>query len=257
MTLPLASLCAFVLVAMRLTGFFLAAPIFSNVVISIRVKIALLLSLAVFLTGALPAVSLPPFTMSAMVPGIVGEIVAGLLLGFGFRLIMGVAAMAGEVIGLQMGIGMASLLDTNSGQSADVLQSFYGLIFSVLFLTLDCHHHMLRILNDSFVAIPPAKALLSAQVVPLVVAQAGEMLACGCRLAAPVIVPLFLLTTAVAVMSRAFPQANILAFAYGASIVVGMILLALSVPSLREVIVELMHGADRYTGRVIQALSGA
>ncbi|MGD0088784.1 MAG: flagellar biosynthetic protein FliR [Planctomycetota bacterium] len=257
MTVPLNALFGFFMVLTRLTGLFLVAPIFSNIVISIRIKAALIIALSAFLTSVQPHLDLPPLTMSAAVPGVISEVLTGVLLGFGFRMAMAAASIAGEIVGLNMGIGMARLLDPNSGLSAAMIQTFYGMLFTIIFLMLDGHHHLLRILNDSFATVPPGKGLSTASILPLLVSESSAMMGLGVRLAAPVLLPLFLLTTAIALISRAFPQANIITFAYGASAVVGMILIALSLPGLYEAFQESLRGADRFAFRVIQALSGA
>lgn len=256
MTLSMSGFWGFVLVLIRLSGLVAVAPVFSSSIGSPRLKAGMLLILAAFISTTLPAGPREFGHLEAAVPCLAGEFIVGLFLGLGFRMALSAATMAGEIAGLQMGLGAASLIDQNSGQSAALLENFYGMIFTVLFIALDGHHHMLRIVRDSFLAVPAASALARPIPVEMLIAQSTEMLACGCRLAAPIVIPLLLLTVAMALVSRAFPQANIYSISYGMSMFAGLTYLAAATPGLRDAFWQMIKQADRHALRAIQALAG-
>lgn len=243
----------FMVVLLRLSGLAVVSPLFSNSVGSARVKSGLILLLALFISTTLPPAHHGKQDIELM--PLVGEFMIGNVLGFGFRLAYSAATMAGEIAGLQMGLGAASLIDANSGQSAALLESFYGMLFTVMFISLDGHHHMLRIFRESFIAIPAAGGLRQVPV-EMLIAQSGDMIGCGLRLAAPVVIPLMLLTVSMALVSRAFPQANIYSISYGVSMLAGMMFLAAATPGLRDAFGEVLHQADRNAVKFIHVLAG-
>lgn len=257
MSFVITGLWSFALILVRLSGLFAAAPLFSSVLISAKTKIGIAIFLSIFLAAALPTPNISMSNPDVALPAVAGEFVVGLLLGFGFRLAMTAAMIAGELVGLQMGLGAASLIDPSSGQNAALMGNFYSLAFTVLFVSFDGHHHLLRVLNESFRTMPLAGSKGIIPPIEQIIRQSGETLIHGCRLAAPVLIPLVMLTLASAWVSRIFPQANMLTVSYGISMFVGMLLLAASVPALGGAMWDSIQQADRYAMRVLRALSSA
>jgi len=255
MTLSLGGFWPFLLVLIRLSGLVAIAPLFSSQIGSPRLKVGMLLILSAFVSSTLPNMPKTLGTMDVAIPALIGEFVVGLFLGMGFRLALSAVTMAGEIAGLQMGIGAASLIDQNSGQNAALLENFYGMMFTVLFISLDGHHHMLRVLRESFLAFPVASALTQPLPVEMLIVHSTETLACGLKLAAPIVVPLLLLTVAMAMVSRAFPQANIYSISYGVSMLAGIAFLAAATPGMREAVWELMKQADRHALRFVHSMT--
>lgn len=245
----------FALVLLRLGGVTLLAPIFSNSIVSAKIKVYFSLSLAIFLAGVLP-IAPPPSSPFGWVGAGVRETIVGLVLGLGFRMAFSVASVAGEFMGLQMGMGAATLLDPNSAQTVSPLEQFYSTAFATLFIACNGHHHMLRALEASYSAIPLGRSNSLPMPAELLVIQAGKMLACGVRLAAPVVLPLFLLAFALALVSRAYPQMNVWSLSYGVSILAGLVLLAATIPGTTVVVEETMREIDRFAASAFRLITG-
>ena len=256
MNISFNALWIFLLVLFRLSGLIAVAPFFSSQMINNRIKAGMLIILAGFLATTLP-MNHPLPAFGPMLFALCGELVAGLVMGFGFHIALCAAEMAGEIAGLQMGLGAASLIDPNSGQSAAVMGNIYSMAFTVLFLLLDGHHHMLRILRDSYATVPAESISIRPPSIEMVMAQGTDALSCGLRLATPVLGPLMLLTVALSLISRAFPQANIYSVSYGVSMLLGFSLLAMSVPSMREAASDSLQQADRFAVQLLRSLGGA
>lgn len=257
MTIPLDALWMFGLTLVRMSGLFVVAPVFSSAAVTAKVKVGLLILLSLTIAFSLPLPKLQMSSLAAILPAIIGEFMVGLLLGLGYRLAMTAVTTAGEIIGLQMGLGAASLIDQNSGQSAALAANFYGIVFTMLFLAFDGHHHMLTVLRESYNAVPAATALNKMPPVELLMLQTSQTLAFGCRLAAPILIPLIMLAIAMGLLSRVFPQANIYSLSYGMAMLAGIALLGLSAPGLREGILEGVRSADRGALKLLQAFAGA
>jgi flagellar biosynthetic protein FliR len=240
----------FALVMVRLSGFMLLAPLFSGAFVSGRVKIAVVLAFSAFIAATLPAPSIPLDSFATILPAVVTEFLAGLLIGFGFNLAMSAMAMAGEMIGMQMGLGAASLFDPNSGIDGSLMSNLFMLLFTVLLVSMDGHHQMLRLLVASYTTVPVGGAGMDPLAWKPLLAHSSEMLALGCRLSAPVVIPLLLLTMTVALISRAFPQVNVVSLTYGVSAIVGLLLLAASLPGMQAAVEESLHAAMECAARL-------
>ena len=255
MTVSLQIVYLFMLVTSRVSGLVTLGPVFSNMMINAKVRIGLVLSISAVLTAALPAQKELNPSMMSFGFAMAGEFATGLLIAGGFRLALTSASIAGELAGLQMGLGSAALFDPNTAANSSVLPNFFMQAFTILFISLDGHHHMLRILSDSFVTINPA-GKLTLPSIEFLLRQSAEMLSYGCRLAAPVVIPLLLITIAVGMVSRVFPQANVMSLSYAVSMTVGLLLLAVTMTGIDGAVWHLIQEADRFALRNLQELSG-
>lgn len=256
MTLTLGWLWIFVCATARVGGLVLVAPAFSSPMINARVKMGMVLALSLVVCSGAGVVGVWPENMMLVASGLGIELITGLLLGVGYRIVFAAAGMAGELAGLQMGVGSASIFDPNSGQSATITEGFFTLSFTVLFLSIDGHHQILRVLSESYAAVPPGGAWEHMPSLEILVRGVTESISFGCRLAAPIVLPLMLLTVAIALISRAFPQANVISLNYGLGILLGVVLLAGVAVSWNEPVRHLAKNADRLALKLLQSMAG-
>ena len=66
----------------------------------------------------------------------------------------------GQLVGIQMGFGIASLIDPQSNTSMTVIAQWQQLLALLLFLALDVHHLLIRALLDGLRAAPPGRLAL-------------------------------------------------------------------------------------------------
>ena len=71
---------------------------------------------------------------------LIAELMIGLILGLTIKLIFAGIQLAGEFMGYQMGLAMASLFDPQSGVNNTVTAEFNYLVALLFFLALDGHH---------------------------------------------------------------------------------------------------------------------
>jgi flagellar biosynthetic protein FliR len=84
------------------------------------------------------------------------------------------------------------------------------LVTSVMLL-VGGHRLLLRVLIDSFEALPAGRVVFSDSMMELVVDQLSTGMAAGVRVAAPVIAALLLSNLITGLVSRTLPQINVLA----------------------------------------------
>jgi len=113
-----------VLLALRLTGLVLIAPVFSAKMVPATVKTALVVLFTILIQPmAYAAVQTPPRITPATA---LGEVIIGFAIGLGAALIVGAAEAAGDLLAIQIGLSGASLLDPLNNASTPVAVRRHG-----------------------------------------------------------------------------------------------------------------------------------
>jgi flagellar biosynthesis protein FliR len=176
-----------------------------------------------------------------------GELLLGAAVGYAVQLVSSVLAIAGEIIAQEMGFTLAQAMDPITGASTQVVSQFLSVLGVLTMFALDLHHDFLRALAAAFHAVPVGHgfdvALLSARHGTLVTLA----LETGVRYALPILAVMLVLTAALAVLSRAVPNINLMEFSFGVRILVALalalLLLTHGMPGLIASMRELTAGA--------------
>src|SRR5690606_6156264 len=108
---------------------------------------------------------------------------------------------AGELLGFQMGLGLAQVLDPAEGTNSNPVGRLLGLIFLLAFILFDGHHHLLAAMVISFQTIPLAGAQV-AHAGPYLLEWTGAFITTALRLASPLMITIFLVDAALGVFAR-------------------------------------------------------
>lgn len=225
----------FVLLLARASGFIASCPFFGEAVVPAKVRALFAFALAALLSSvATPPVTVPNALVD-LVPLVLGELVIGFTIGFLAKLFVLAFEMAGEIVGIQMGFGIAAVLDPLGGHRASLIGRFFWLAGTALFLTLGGHHLLLRGFSASLVACPPGTPFPSDAVVAALAKFSGEAIAATMRVAAPLVGILLLTTMGLGILARTVPQMNVFAVGFPVKIAVGIAGIALCLPFFAEV----------------------
>ena len=246
-------LAAFAWPLARILALFASAPIIGNPSLPTSVKIGLALLLTVLIAPLLPP---PPDIDPASATGLLilaQQMLIGLAMGFAMQIVFHATEMAGEFIGLQMGLGFATLYDASIPGFIPVLGQYMGVIVSLAFLAIDGHLLLLSGLVGSFDALPIA-ALSAAPGLRSLVDWAGCIFTFSLTLSLPLLAALLITNLALGVLTRAAPQLNIFAVGFPLTILAGLLVLALSLPYFTPVFEQLFHEGLETMLRVAGAL---
>ena len=144
------------------------------------------------------------------------------MLGYIFSLFTVPFRTAGEFIGQEMGLTLASISDPTQGAQTSVLGQVFETIGVLLFFGLNIHHVFLAALHETFLRRPEGGNFLPNSGEPLLRAMAGSR-EWGLLLAAPIGCSLFITSVVLALMSRAAPQMNIMSVGFTLRIAVGLL----------------------------------
>ena len=214
----------------RILALLATAPVFNNAGLTVRVRLIVGLAISLALAPALPA-------MPAISPGswagvavLVQQTLIGILLGFSLRIAFAAVDLAGELIGLQMGLSFASFYDPQTAAQTPVISEFLSLLATLLFLALNGHLLTLSVLAESFRLLPVAATPFAAKGFAALLAWTATLFSAGLMLALPLIAALLIANIALGVLSRIAPQLNIFAVGFPVTIVSGFAVLMVSLP---------------------------
>ena len=212
------------LVFVRISGLLVAAPVFGQSRVPVRVRVllgaVLAYSLAGFATGPLPEYVAHD---AGFVLVVLLEAGTGLLIGFTARLLFWAVNFTGTIMGYQMALSLAQTYNPMTGATSNPLGRILSYTFLLAFLLLDGHHMLLRALVRSFEVIPLGGGLLAPSG-PLLLEWMGDFFRIALRLAAPFLVLLFFADVALGIFARLIPQANLFTLSLPAKLLVGITL---------------------------------
>jgi flagellar biosynthetic protein FliR len=227
----------------RILALFATAPVLSHQAIPIRAKVGISLAIALAIA---PVVDSPPLTGILEGRGLLllaHNILVGIGIGFAIRLVFVGIELAGQLIGLQIGLSFAAYFNPDLRDNENVVTNFMSLIVLLMFLAIDGHLVLLSALVDSFREFP-AGATGAVPIEPLALVRAGsEIFAIALTICLPILAVMLLVNVVLGVMARVAPQLNLFAVGFPLTVVAGLTALVLFLPTLEAPIrAVLQHG---------------
>ena len=230
---------------------FLAAPVFGASFVPVQLRLIVALAIGI------PALSATNFVLPAdglaSIEGfmmVVGEVMAGLAIGFAVQIGFSAAVLAGETIGNTMGLGFASMMDPASGQQNPMLGQFLTILATFLFLAIGGHLALAATIVESYRALPPGEAWLTAESIRGLVLFGGVLFAAGLSIALPVGFAILLVQIVMGMLARSAPQLNLFSVGMPAALLAGIVLLAIAAPVMGEAIIGVLQQGLQESRRI-------
>ncbi|MDR1996928.1 MAG: flagellar biosynthetic protein FliR [Candidatus Margulisbacteria bacterium] len=238
MAVSVVQLEIFLLIIARVAGIFITAPLFSDATISRTFRAALMFSVTFLLWFVVPfpEASLPD-DMFVFMLSVGQEFLIGYLLGTVTKIIFSGIEAAGDMMGAQMGLSVASMLDPSTGRQTVVTARLLRWIVIIIFLSVDGPHFILTALYKSYDALPLLRTWNFSGAALELAGSAGDIFAIAVQLAAPILLVIFLLDFAFGLVSRVAPQVNVFQLGFQMKPALGMFIFMLMIPLLLERIV--------------------
>jgi flagellar biosynthetic protein FliR len=241
----------------RILGLIMVAPVFGHRAVPARIKIGLGIFVALIVGPALPP--MPDVGLGSW-QGLfilVQQLLIGMAMGFTMRVVFAAVEAAGEIVGLQMGLGFASFFDPQSAGQTLVLARFLNILAMLLFLAVNAHLLVLGVLVESFQRLPVSFQPLSASGFFHVASFGSTIFATGLQLALPLIAILLMTNLALGILTRSAPQLNIFAIGFPITLGVGLIVLDLTLPYFAPQFEHLIQNGLRNMSLTLLALRPA
>ncbi|RKY81523.1 flagellar type III secretion system protein FliR [candidate division KSB1 bacterium] len=218
----------FTLCFARVAAFVTLLPVIGSRTIPKQVKVGIAVLLTIFMMSIVQmpvntrvTETLPFFLL------IIKEVLVGLTLGFLTKFIFVGIQIAGEIIGVQMGFGVAKVMDPGYQSQLSLIAEFQTMIAMLIYLTISGHHFLLRGIAYSYSTIPIGTQLHTTGIAGEITNIASGMFVSAVKIGAPVIAALLLSNVALGILARTVPQMNI--FIVGLPLRIGVGFIALLV----------------------------
>lgn len=234
----------------RVSALLMVAPVFGSQIVPRRIRLMTALALTwAILPFAPPMPAVEPLSPTGLLVT-AQQVLIGLSMGFILRLVFGALDLGGQVIAMQMGLSFASLADPQNGLQSPLLSQLYALLGTLIFLALNGHLLLIRLLVDSFTVLPVAPTGADRDWLWVLVTWANQMFAGAVLVALPAITSLLVVNLAFGVMVRAAPQLNIFAVGFPITLVLGLLIILYSLPTLLYQLDHLFAEAFRSIGQL-------
>ena len=247
-------LISFIWPLTRILGLIMVAPVFGHSSVPRRVKIGLGVFIALIIAPTLPP--MPDVGLGSWhgLFILIQQLLIGMAIGFIMRIVFAAVEAAGEIVGLQMGLGFASFFDPQSAGQTIVISQFFNLLASLLFLAVNAHLLLLGILVESFKSLPISPQPLSTAGFYSVANYGSVVFSVGLKLALPLIAILLMTNLALGILTRSAPQLNIFAIGFPITLGVGLIALDITLPYFTPQFEHMFRNGFAATTAVIRAL---
>ncbi len=237
----------------RVTAMIGALPIFTASKATVRIRLGISAAVSLLIFPFLETTfSMQQTKPLGLVLIILQETLLGLLIGLVVQLVFFAVQFGASLVGYQMGLSAAEVLDPQNNQQAPVLSHFYNVLALLIFLALDIHHDLLRVIVRSFSVLPPGQVHFSGNAVPAVSEMLGEMLVLGLQLSAPALVALMLSTFILGIMSRVFAQLQVFMLSFPVNISLALIVIGLGMGMAALVLEREFQGLQQRLLNILQ-----
>ncbi|MBI3223031.1 MAG: flagellar biosynthetic protein FliR [Nitrosomonadales bacterium] len=241
-------LAALIFPLTRILAMIASSPVLGNRQIPARVKIGLSVLLTLIVAPTLTDLPEIPISSPQGLLTMIQQIIIGIAIGFTMRLIFTAVEMAGELTGLQMGLGFASFYDPLNASYTPIIAQWMGILATLSFLALNGHLYMISALVESFHTLPIG-SMMSAKSFFGVASWGGSIFAYALQISLPILAALLITNIALGILTRAAPQLNLFAVGFPVTLAVGFFVLILSTPYLAPLL-------DRLTQEAISTTTG-
>lgn len=239
----------------RIAGLVSIAPILGESSIPIRMKVgvaALCTLVAAPLLGPMPDVPTGSFAGLLIAAQ---QVLIGIALGLCMRLVFTAVMMAGEFIGLQMGLAFASFFDPATGANTAVLSRLFNLIAMLIFLAVNGHLLMIDGLIRTFDLLPVG-ALLDPYGWGALLEWSSQIWVSGMLLALPLIIVLLTINLALGILNRTAQQLSVFAVGFPITLTTGLVVLTIVLPQTAGFLSRLFESGYQAMAQTARALAG-
>lgn len=245
-----------ILITLRITGAFVAAPVFGHKSLPALVKIFLAFFIAymIFLTLDTSKIHVE-ITFWFLFTSAVKELIAGLILGFMLNFVFYGVLYAGTFIGFDMGIAISDVFDPSEGINSNPIGEVLYFVSLLIFLLINGHHYLIEGLSFSFLTIPIGQSVLTQSLNDLLIKYSVQVFVIAVKIASPVMVSFFLVHIAEGIIARIIPQMQVFFVTQPLKIALGFLMLAGIAPIYIYVIKNLLRNYETQLVEIVKAMS--
>ncbi|MCR5102638.1 MAG: flagellar biosynthetic protein FliR [Butyrivibrio sp.] len=219
----------FLLIFVRVLAFVYVAPFFNTDGIPQRIKIGFSLLFSILLYGAVPLETLDYNTPVGYAVIVIKEIVTGWLIGYAAKLCQAITAFAGNIVDMQTGLSMATIMDPGTRENITITAALYQQVLAIMLILSGMYKYLIGALADTFTLIPLNGAVLRTdELMQSFLDFVSGYIVIGFRICLPVFVVTFVINVMLGVMAKVAPQLNMFAVGMQIKVIIGLMILYLT-----------------------------
>ena len=235
----------------RITALLMIMPMLSSQVVIPRIRLLLAMAITLVVAPLLPdAPAVNPLSGTALLL-LMQQLAIGFMMGLVLHIYFAIFTTAGQIISMQMGLGMAVMYDPLNGTQIPVISQVFQLLSFLMFLAVDGHLVVISILIESFSTLPIAPFTMSHIQLSALPPMVGWLFASALLVVLPGVLSLLVVSFTFGVMNRSAPQFNIFSVGFPLTMLAGMAILLLISSSLSGVFIQITQEALESLRRMV------
>lgn len=222
----------FLFVACRMAGIIFFNPIFGRRNTPNIVKIGLSLGLAFNITYRLANYNVADYSTIDVFIAMLREFTVGFAIGFVMQLFLSIFHLGGNLIDMQLGLGMAQMYDPSTNAQVTITGNLTTSMFVLLFFITNSHITMMVLASKSYNVVPIGLGGISDKIGIYMAELFGYILIYALQLALPIVVTEILTEVAVGILMRVVPNINVFVVNIQLKVIVGLVVLMTIIPVL-------------------------
>jgi flagellar biosynthesis protein FliR len=228
---------AFLLVLARMSAFIVTWPVLGsmNVPANLKALLALMLSVVVY-PIVKDGMTVPLISLQQLIFYVMKEVLIGLSLAFIAHMFFYGLQVGSEIISISLGLSSAQMFNPTIGAQSTPIDTFCYVVGALVFLLINGHHMFLTGLVQSYDIIPALRWGIDMETYSQVALFGQTVVEFGLKISAPILVSILLINIALAIVSRAVPQINVLVTSMPVNALAGLIIMFLMMPLLVNIL---------------------
>jgi len=217
----------------RVLALFGSLPIIAQRSVPMRLRVALAFLIAFCAQATIPPSPVIELASAEGFMAVVQQVLIGVSLGFAVRIVFTAIELAGEVVGLQMGLNFAAFFNPMTASESTAVSRFFGVAVSWLFIVTGGHLLLIAAVVQSFHAFPVASEPFAFLRAAQPQRWGSEIFGLGLWIALPMVSMLLFTNLVLGVISRVAQQMNIFAIGFPITLGVGLLGVLLTLPMMQ------------------------
>ena len=156
------------------------------------------------------------------------EIIIGLIISFAAHLIFSVFQIAGSIIDIQMGFGLANVIEPQDGPKTSFSSQLQVILAILFYFAISAHHLTIFAIVESFHLINYENFMFSQAVMSSIMDLFASIFVSSIKIAGPIMAVLFFVSIGMGLVGRAMPQMNVFLVSFPLQIGIGLLMTALT-----------------------------
>lgn len=246
----------FILVAARVSSIFVTAPFFGSRNVPMNIRIMIPLSMSIILFPFIPAEHLiVEKSIISLAILVAGELAIGLILSFFCNVTFEVFTFGGFMLGRQMGFAMVSMMDPLTQDQLSLVGIFHNFMATLILLSTNGHHMLIRALHLSFDIIPISMFRLQPGLGTFAIQATSRLFVLALMFSLPVFSTLMLTNVIMGIIAKTIPEIKIFLLQLPLKIAIGLGGTAIIMPASIQVTKWLLNDLFNQLERVLELMA--